>query len=46
MKDAWYSELIKGDHVRSYEIEKETIRYMRVMWNIVGRPQRHERMRD
>ena len=26
-------ELIKGYHVRSYEIEKETMRYMRVMWN-------------
>ena len=36
-------ELIKGYHVRSDEIEKETIRYMRVMWNS---RQRHERMRD
>ena len=36
-------ELIKGHHVRSDEIEKETIRYMRVMWNS---RQRHERMRD
>ena len=26
-------ELIKGYHVRSDEIEKETMRYMRVMWN-------------
>ena len=36
-------ELIKGYHVRSDEIEKETMRYMRVMWNS---RQRHERMRD
>ena len=36
-------ELIKGYHVRSDEIEKETIRYMGVMWNS---RQRHERMRD
>ena len=36
-------ELIKGHHVRSDEIEKETMRYMRVMWNS---RQRHERMRD
>ena len=36
-------ERIKGYHVRSDEIEKETIRYMRVMWNS---RQRHERMRD
>ena len=35
-------ELIKGYHVRS-EIEKETMRYMRVMWNS---RQRHESMRD
>ena len=37
------NELIKGYHVRSDEIEKETMRYMRVMWNS---RQRHERMRD
>ena len=36
-------ELIKGYHVRSDEIEKETMRYMRVMWNS---RQMHERMRD
>ena len=36
-------ELIKGYCVRSYEIEKETMRYMRVMWNS---RQRHEIMRD
>ena len=36
-------EIIKGYHVRSDEIEKETMRYMRVMWNS---RQRHERMRD
>ena len=34
-------ELIKGYHVRSDEIEKETMRYMRVMWNS---RQRHERL--
>ena len=39
------SQLIKGYNVRSDEIEKETMRYnMRGMWNIVGRPQRHERL--
>ena len=26
-------EIIKGYHVKSDEIEKETMRYMRVMWN-------------
>ena len=36
-------ELIKGYHVRSDEIEKETMRYMRVMCTS---RQRHERMRD
>ena len=36
-------EIIKGYHVRSDEIEKETLRYMRVMWNS---RQRHERLRD
>ena len=36
-------ELIKGYHVRSDEIEKETMRYMTVMWNM---RQRHKRMRD
>ena len=36
-------ELIKGYHVRSDEIEKETMRYMRVVWNS---RQRHEIMRD
>ena len=36
-------EIIKRDHVRSDEIEKETMRYMRVMWN---NRQMHERMRD
>ena len=36
-------ELIKWYHVRSDEIEKETMRYMRVMWNS---RQRHKRMRD
>ena len=37
--------LIKGYHVRSDEIEKEkeTLRYLRVMWNS---RQSHERMRD
>ena len=38
-------ELIKGYHVRSDEIEKETMRYMGVMWNS-RHAQRHERMRD
>ena len=42
--DSMVSQLIKGYHVRSDEIEKETMRYMRVMWNIVGRQQRHERL--
>ena len=36
-------EIIKRYHVRSDEIEKETMRYMRVMWNI---RQRHNIMRD
>ena len=36
-------EIIKGYHVRSDEIEKETMRYMRVMWNS---SHRHEIMRD
>ena len=36
-------EIIKGYHVRSDEIEKERIRYMRVMWNS---RKRHERMRE
>ena len=36
-------ELIKGYHVRSDEIENETIRYMRVVWNS---SHRNERMRD
>ena len=36
-------ELIKGYHVGSDEIEKETMRYVRVMWTT---RQRHERMRD
>ena len=36
-------EIIKGYYVRSDEIEKETMRYMRVMWNS---RQMHERMRD
>ena len=35
--------LIKGYHVRSDEIEEETMRYMRVMWNS---RQGYERMRD
>ena len=35
-------ELMKGYHVRSDEIENETMRYMRVMWN---RRRRHKRMR-
>ena len=33
--------LLKGYHVRSDEIEKETMTYMRVMWNS---RQRHERL--
>ena len=36
-------EIIKGYHVRSDDIEKETMRYMRMMWNS---RQMHERMRD
>ena len=36
-------ELIKGYHVRSDEIEKETMIYMRVMWNS---RQRHERKNE
>ena len=36
-------EIIKGYHMISDGIEKETMRYMRVMWNS---RQRHERMRD
>ena len=36
-------ELINGYHIRGDEIEKETMRYMSVMWN---RRQRHEIMRD
>ena len=35
--------IIKGYYVRSVEIEKETMRYMRVMWNS---RQRHEIMSD
>ena len=35
-------EIIKRYHVRSDEIEKETMIYMRVMWNS---RQRHARMR-
>ena len=35
-------ELIRGYHVSSDEIEKETMRYMRVVWSS---RQRHERMR-
>ena len=34
-------ELIKGYHVRSDEIKKETMSYMRGMWNS---RQRHERL--
>ena len=36
-------EMIKGYHVRSEKIEKETMRYLRVMWNS---RQRHERWRE
>ena len=36
-------ELLKGYNVRSDEIEKETMRHMRVMWNS---RQRHESIRD
>ena len=35
-------EMIKGYHVRSGKIEKETMRYPRVMWNS---RQRYERWR-
>ena len=34
---------IKGYHVRSEKIEKETMRYLRVMWNS---RQRHGRWRE
>ena len=44
LKDAMDEyELIKGYHVRCDEIEKETMIYMKVMWN---NRQMHERMRD
>ena len=36
-------EMIKGYYVRSEKIEKETMRYLRVMWN---NRQRHERWRE
>ena len=36
-------EIIKGHHVRSDEIVKETMRYMIVMWNS---RHRHDRLRD
>ena len=36
-------EMIKGYNVRSEKIEKETMRYLRVMWNS---RQRHERWRE
>ena len=36
-------EMIKGYHVRSEKNEKETMRYLRVMWNS---RQRHERWRE
>ena len=36
-------EIIKGYHFRSDKIQKETIRYLRVMWNS---RQRHEILRD
>ena len=36
-------EMIKGYHVRSEKIEKETMRYLRVMWNS---RQRQERWRE
>ena len=36
-------EIIKGYCVRSEKIVKETMRYLRVMWNS---RQRHERWRD
>ena len=36
-------EMIKGYHVRSEKLEKETMRYLRVMWNS---RQRHERWRE
>ena len=36
-------ETIKGYYVGSEEIEKETMRNLRVMWNI---RQRHERWKD
>ena len=34
---------IKGHHAKNEEIEKETLRYLRVMWNS---RQRHVRWRD
>ena len=37
------SDCLKGYHVRSEKIEKETMRYLRVMWNS---RQRHERWRE
>ena len=45
MKDGMEEyEIIKGYRVRSEKnIEKETMRYMRVLWNS---RQRHERWRD
>ena len=43
MKDGMEEyEIINGYRVRSENIEKETIRYMRVMWNS---RQRHEILR-
>ena len=36
-------EIIKGYRVRSEKLEKEPMRYLRVMWNS---RQRHERWRD
>ena len=36
-------QIIKGYRVRSEKLEKETMRYLRVMWNS---RQRHDRWRD
>ena len=36
-------EVITGDHVDNDDIEKETMRYLRVLWNS---RQRYERLRE
>ena len=44
MKDGIHAyDVIKGYKLESAEIEKETMRFLRVMWN---NRQRHERVRE